>query len=66
MVVDVKLSEDCMAAFQEHLTTSSTHLPFTFSTLVLQVSLAWPANMTPSSWSTSESFHSLQLGLSQN
>ena len=37
MVVDMKLSEDCMTAFQEHLTLTSSHLPITFTTLVLQV-----------------------------
>lgn len=41
MVVDMKLSEDGMAAFQEHLSLSSTRLPLTFYTLVLQ-SAAWP------------------------
>ena len=33
----MKLSEDCMTAFQEHLTLTSSHLPITFTTLVLQV-----------------------------
>ena len=38
MVVDMKLSEDCMTSFQEHLSLSSSSLPLAFSTLVLQVS----------------------------
>ena len=37
MVVDMRLSEDCMSAFQDHLHLSCTLLPLTFSTLVLQV-----------------------------
>ncbi|CAI8030240.1 Cullin-1 [Geodia barretti] len=41
MVVDMKLSEDCMASFQEHLSISSSSLPLAFTTLVLQ-SAAWP------------------------
>jgi cullin 2 len=41
MVVDMKLSEDCMASFQEHLSLSSSSLPLAFTTLVLQ-SAAWP------------------------
>ena len=35
--MDMRLSEDCMAAFQDHLHLSCTLLPLTFSTLVLQV-----------------------------
>ena len=41
MVVDMKLSTDCMSEFQEHLQTVGMSLPISFSTLVLQ-SAAWP------------------------
>ena len=41
MVVDMKLSADCMSEFQEHLQTVGMSLPISFSTLVLQ-SAAWP------------------------
>ena len=41
MVVDIRLSADGMAEFQEQLSSLSLSLPLSFSTLVLQ-SAAWP------------------------
>ena len=41
MVVDIKLSSDSVAEFQEQLKVSDSSLPISFSTLVLQ-SAAWP------------------------
>ena len=47
MVVDIKLSSDSVAEFQEQLKTTGHSLPISFSALVLQ-SAAWPLVQTVS------------------
>ena len=49
MVVDMKLSADCMSEFQEQLQTVGMSLPISFSTLVLQ-SAAWPLHRLSSAF----------------
>ena len=53
MLVDIKLSSDCMVEFSEHLKERSTSLPIGFSSLILQ-SAAWPLNRMQCSFSVPE------------
>ena len=53
MVVDIKLSSDCMVEFSDHLKGRGTSLPIGFQSLILQ-SAAWPLNRMQCSFSVPE------------